>query len=117
MIVEIYNGVQTAGEYGRSVMMYGSEYMTAGGLLTRSVNDRRGEAKEFKVMDYIGNVRQVLRFNLNTNMITDTIRLDYRPFGDTVNCDESQRLDFIERERDFENGYIAVAAALRSGAS
>ena len=42
--------------------------------------------------------------------------MDYRPFGDKVNADESQRLDFIDRERDFENGYIAVAVALRSGA-
>ena len=104
----VYHGVQTANVTDRSVKFYAAEFLSAGGMLSHTLNKEYAETKDFRVMHHLGNVRQVIR--TENNVVVDLIRMDYKPFGDTINADESQRLDFIDRERDFENGYIAMGA-------
>ena len=105
--MSIWKGLQTSdqtfcsmpGGGGSYVHLYPSAYLTHGGspaLITQKLNN----AKEYRVADYLGSNRVVVD---NTGTVLSTA--DYEPFGKPLSGSTEDRLSWIDKERDGENGY------------
>ena len=109
----VYKGVEqnltkascrpSAGNY---VTMYAESYLAAGGTLITLPNKMR----QFNITDHLGSVRCVVTVD-TINNISNRKYMNYRPFGDTVNCDgDVERLSYLTEERDVENSYTQLGA-------
>ena len=105
--LSVWKGLQTSdatfcgmpGGGGTYVHLYPNEYLTRGGN-TASITQKLNNTKEYRLADHLGNNRVVVD---NTGAVLSTA--DYEPFGKPLSGSTEDRLSWIDKERDDENGY------------
>ena len=104
--LSVWKGLQTSDQTfcstpaGSHVYLYPTEYLTYGGSSATITQKPSSSKREYRLADHLGSNRVVLD---QTGTVVSTA--DYEPFGKPLSGSTEDRLSWIDKERDDENGY------------